>query len=173
MTARDLAAVLVSRLPKHSVRDGVWVNLLDASDDRVCGRCPRCGRALPRGSVGPAFQGSPLGPIGIPHTSQELASACLVDGPRSRDAQDLSLADLIDAAHDLASALSEQGWKHWAKSMERALSVIDTADRAEMVGQTLVLMRHSGPSELQKVPELETLVASLARYWPPQKPRPT
>jgi hypothetical protein len=171
MTARDLAAALASRLPQHSVRDGVWVEALDGFDDRDCGRCPRCGRALPRASVGPAVLSFGMsGPIGIPYTPQELAAACLVDGRRSRDAQKFSLDDLVDAARDIAAAFRAKGWKHWAKTMDRALSAPDPHERAETVGQTLELIRHAGPPALQNERELETLIASLAGYWP-SKPR--
>ena len=172
MTALDIATALVSRLPAHSLRDGVWTPL-DGADDRDRGRCPRCGRALPRGSVGHAFGYGVMGAIGISHTPQELTAACLVDGPRSRDALDLPLGDLIDAAHDVAAALRDKGWKHWAKSIDRALSEPETdAERAEAVGQTLELMRRAGPAPLRNGPELEQFVASLARHWP-HEPNPT
>ena len=128
---------------------------------------------MPLGSVGPAFQSfGVMGAMGIPHTPHELAAACLVDGPRSRDALDLTLDDLIGAAHDLMAALRDKGWKHWARVMDRALSEPMTeADRAEAVGQTLELMRRAGPVALRGL-ELENLVASLACYWP-EEPNPT
>jgi hypothetical protein len=172
MTARGIATALASRLPPHSFRDGVWT-ALDGAEDRESGRCPRCGRALPRGSVGPAFGYGAMGAIGFPHTPQELAAACLVDGPRSRNALDLTLDDLVDATQDLAAALRDKGWRHWATAVDRVLSEPTTdADRAEAVGQTLELMRRAGPRALRNAPELESLVTSLGRYWP-GAPNPT
>jgi hypothetical protein len=169
MSAHDLAAAIVSVLPEHSLSDAVRWFGVDGNYDRDCGRCPRCGRALPLGSVGPAIVSMGMsGPIGIPHTAQELTAACLVDGDRATAAQDFPLVDFIDAAREVTSALHARGWKHWAKCMDRALAEPSNTERAEAVGQTLELIRRVGPSTLRAQPELEVMVTSLARYWPGQ-----
>lgn len=170
MSARDLGAALSARLPDHHLADSVRYAASPAILDPDA-HCPRCGRSLPMGSIDPAYMSSRSGLIGFPHTRQELVGACLVDGARGRNARDLALDDLLEAAHDIAAALGDRGWKHWAKSMERALvNSHDRNEQAEAVGQTLELMRRDGPGALKAGSEIETLVTSLARYWP-QNPR--
>jgi hypothetical protein len=84
----------------------------------------------------------------------------------------MALADLLDAARDIAAALRQRGWKHWARWMERAFATSrDRNEQAEAVGQTLELMRRAGPPVLRVGPQVEVLVTSLARYWP-HMPRP-
>jgi hypothetical protein len=170
VTARDLAADVAARVREHTVLDALVYSGGDATDGHH-GRCPRCGRALPIGSVGPEYMVSAVGAIGFPRTTAELTAACLVDGARARHAEDLALDDLLDAARDIAAALRQRGWKHWAAWMDRALeNSHDRNEQAEAVGQTLQLMRRTGPAALRTGPEVEVLVTSLARYWPHTPP---
>jgi hypothetical protein len=171
VTARELAAEIVARVPQHSLGERVRTAVAGASDTRECGRCPRCGRALPLGSMGPAFQSiGSGGPIGIPITPQERIHACLVDGPRASHAEDLPLAELIEAAEDIRVALESHGWKQWARRLARAIHASDSSnEQAEQIGQTLETFRRFGPTSFNPDPELDVLVTSLARYWP-QKP---
>lgn len=167
VTARALAAEIVARLPRHSPGEVVRMAVAMSEDTRDCGRCPRCGRALPRGSIGPAFQSiGHGGVIGIPITSQERIGACLVDGPRSSHAKDFPLADLIEAAEEIRSALQTHGWKHWTRRMASAIHPTDADSQAEQIGQTLETLRRFGPPGFKPDPELDVLVTSLARYWP-------
>jgi hypothetical protein len=51
--------------------------------------------------------------------------------------------------------------------MARAIHPTDAADdQAEQIGQTLETLRRFGPPGFEPDPELDVLVASLARYWP-------
>ncbi len=101
------------------------------------------------------------------------SGVCLIDGARAGNAQDLPLEELVDAARRVVtSELHAKGWKHWATSMDRAFAHSHDRDQsAETVGQTLELMRRTGPSVWRDAPELEALAASLARFWP-QTPQP-
>jgi len=168
VNARELAAEIAKRLPEHSFGETLRTAVALSEDTRGCGRCPRCGRALPLGSISRAFQFiGASGPIGIPITPQERIGACLVDGRRSSHAQDLPLADLIDAAEDIRAALQAHGWKHWARRVEHAVHPTNGADdQAEQIGQTLETLRRFGPPGFKPDPELEVLVTSLGRYWP-------
>ncbi len=167
MTGRDLAAGVIQSLPKRSFRQDMRMLTVDVSHRTDCGRCPRCGRALPHGSLGPAFQSLGMGAMGFPTTAQERIAACLVDGGRSRAAEDLPLEDIILAASDIHVALIERGWRHWSKRLGAALMDTSNAtNRAEGIGQALEVLRRFGPLALEPAPELEVLVTSLARHWP-------
>jgi hypothetical protein len=166
VTARELAAEIAARVPQRALGEVVRMAVAMSEDTRDCGRCPRCDRALPLGSIGPAFQSFPRGVIGIPITPQERVRACLVDGPRANRAQDLPLADLVEAADDIRAALQAHGWKHWERRLARAIHATDAPiDQAEQIGQTLETLRRFGPPGFNPDPELDVLVTSFARYW--------
>jgi hypothetical protein len=170
-----LTAALVARIPRHSARDTMRWLASGVIDDRECGRCPRCGRTPPLGSIAPAFQPLGLaGPMGLPHTSAELVAACLVDGPRGHAPHDLALADLLTGLRVIQRDLHEKGWGHWASAIDSALARPTDADRAEAAGQVLELIRRAGPpAALKRSSELEIIVVSLARYWPQEAARST
>jgi hypothetical protein len=141
---------------------------VEATYDVESGRCPRCGRVLPRGSIGPAFAGfGHGGGIGIPRMPGEVEAECLVDGRRAHHGRDLPLDELFAAARQVHDGLVEKGWKRYGRRLERALAASSDPNlRAEAVGQELERLRRFGPGALEAGSELETLVTSLARYWP-------
>lgn len=170
MNADELGAAIALGLPRHSsvlVRMRMF-SVVEAPYTADSGRCPRCGRKLPLGSLGPTVASfGHGGSIGIPRTAAEVIDACLVDGRRGRHGRVFPLDDLLGAALDISRALQDKGWKRWSRRLERALAFSnDPTQAAEVVGQTLELLRRFGPGALESGDELETLVTSFARYWP-------
>jgi hypothetical protein len=169
MSAADLGAAIAAALPAHHSLQ-TWVrmgNEVEETYDVDGGRCPRCGRVLPWGSVGPASGAF----IGIPRMPGEIEAECLVDGRRGGHGRDFPLDELLAASRQVLDGLVEKGWKRYARRLEHALpSSADTSLQAEAVGQELERLRRFGPGALEPGSELETLVTSLARYWPRTAP---
>jgi hypothetical protein len=171
VTARDLAVDAGRTVPRAMP----WRRLLAARvplvGEGVAGRCKRCGRALPRFSDPVAF--GPMGRLPVvrfDRSRMESALLCLVCGPRSRAARELSAADILSAATDFAVTVGRKHWHRWSRLLRRALAVEDDAARVEEVGQALELFRRFGPGRAARRRRpgddpLETLVVSSARHW--------
>lgn len=166
-TARDLGDAVVGLIPRRSARSVLRQLVEPLANDRPSGQCPRCGRALPVGSLGRTYTTPGItGPVGIPYTTEERIAACLVDGVRRQHARDLPLDELLDAASAIADGLAAAGWKHAAHRIHDSLQRDSSTGRAEATGQALEVLRTSGPPGFVGGAELETLIASLAQFWP-------
>ena len=154
MNIDALAMAVAAQVPKRGAF--WWLARLGrpvVSDDAP-GRCPKCGRALPVGSVR-------LPPATTGKTKPEpeaLLAACLVDGPRGTSALECSEADALDAVRVVREACTTNGWKKWAANMPPG--------DLERSGQELEIIRRSGPKPLGGSHELDALVATVGQFWP-------
>jgi hypothetical protein len=94
----------------------------------------------------------------------ELIHECLVDGYRAHHGRDLPLDELIAAGRRVSEALGAKVWSAWSALVRDAIDRSEPTERAEALGQALEAVRLWGP--VHEPPELETIVTSLARYWP-------
>jgi hypothetical protein len=176
-SATELAATVVAAL-SHWHRSGLIGERLPflSDEDSENETCPRCGRRLPF-----TFSASALG--GLSASVSEYAHACLVDGPRAKDARELTVEEILDAARAIERGLANVECHPWQRLLDRALtgSVDDERDRIEAVGQVLEALRVEGPigsrppATSSHSPEgaawhdalaaLEVLVASSGPHW--------
>lgn len=180
-SAQDLADTVVAAIP-HWHRSGLLGERLPFLSDKDTENehCPRCGRRLPF-----TFGAAPLGGLSAPVS--EYVHACLVDGPRAKDADnDLGADEIIEAARTIDQALERQECRPWHRLFDHALTgqIDDERDRIEAVGQALEALRVEGPIGGHPPPDpshsaegrawhaalaaLETLVASSGPHWRPR-----
>jgi hypothetical protein len=176
-SAADLADTVLAVLPHWRRVDAFHERLPFLSDkDTENETCPRCGRRLPF-----TFSAAPLGGLSAPVS--EYVHACLVDGPRAKDARDLGVDEILEAARAVDRGLDETECHPWHRLFDRALQgeLDDERDRIEAVGQALEALRVQGPvashpptaasrsSEgaawRDALAALETLVASSGPHW--------
>src|SRR4051812_45806011 len=159
-----------------------WRRLLAARvplvGEGVAGRCKRCGRALPRFSDPVAF--GPRGRLPVvrfDRSRMESALLCLVCGPRSRAARELSAADILSAATDFAVTVGRKHWHRWSRLLRRGGAAGGEQGRGGGGGE--VGRGVGGAPELsgrfgrgggarrrrRGAAPLETLVVSSARHW--------
>jgi hypothetical protein len=179
-SAAELGQTVVAALPDRRRWDGERRPFLSDADNEN-ETCPKCGRRLPF-----TFGASPLG--GLPASVSEYVHACLVDGPRAKDAREFTTEEILDAARAIATGLAQHECSSWERLLDHALEgpVGEERDRIEVVGQVLEALRVQGP--IASHPEalgpgqppgaattwraalaaLEVLVASSGRHWRPR-----
>ena len=181
-SAAELGQAVVAALPHWRRRDGLEERLPFLSDaDNENETCPKCGRRLPF-----TFSASALG--GLSASVSEYVHACLVDGPRAKDAHEFGIEEILDAALAIARGLEQTECHPWQRLLDHALDgpIGDERDRVEVVGQVLEALRVQGP--IGSHPEalgpdrppgsatawrearaaLEVLVASSGPHWRPR-----
>jgi hypothetical protein len=152
----ELAKAVAAQVPKRGAF--WWLARLGrpvVSDDAP-GRCPKCGRALPVGSMRVAA--ATTAGIRQKPTREECIAECLVDGPRAKSALECSEADALDAIRIVREACATNGWKKWSANMPSA--------DLERSGQQLEMLRRTGPKPLGGSHELDALVATVGQFWP-------
>jgi hypothetical protein len=140
-SAAELGETVVAALPHWRRRDALEERLPFLSDaDNENETCPKCGRRLPF-----TFSASALGGLSAPVS--EYVHACLVDGPRAKDAHEFTTDEILDAARTIACGLEETECHPWQRLLDHALQepIGDERDRVEVVGQVLEALRVQGP----------------------------
>jgi hypothetical protein len=161
----ELVGQIVVAVPRASWWHRLAASRVPAADEGASGRCPQCGRSLPRFSVSSSVG---AGTMVLLRTRQELVHECLADGPRAGDARRIEPEEFPEAARAIADALRSAGWSAWAATLTLPQPE-PGPPQVEHLGQALEVLRRFGPlpNTGEAAEALNALVASSGRYWGP------
>ena len=130
--------------------------------------CPVCGRPIP-GALAPPYLPGPA--TRWPWSRIELTAMCPIDGAlrRTHQPEPTSVADLREAAGDLAGDLRAKRDVGWAKYFEAAVHQEADDDFLTLMGHALAVLIRRGPvSDLNwPIDELEQLLVDTVGHWRP------
>jgi hypothetical protein len=167
-TPAELFAVVCGTIPHHNIFRELWSGRVVRVDEFPRYVCPKCGRRLPLASASLARRTRPL--LGTwTLTDTEVAMLCAVCGFAHKLAIPMSLNELDTGVQSLDHRLSEQGWDGWRDTLENATWRDDEAERAEALGETLLLIRdglHWLRPHQERDDAMKRLAISSAVHWP-------
>jgi hypothetical protein len=166
-TPAELFAVVCGTIPHHNIFRVLWSGRVVNVDEFPRSVCPKCGRRLPLVSASFATRSGPM--RGWKRADAEVAMRCAVCGFAHKLAVPMLLDELDTGVRSLDLRLSEQGWDGWRDTLVTAMARHDDAERAEALGETLLLIGdglHWLRPRQERDDAMKRLAISSAVHWP-------
>lgn len=170
-TASEQFDAVIASIPHHDLHRGLWSGRVTQLSEHHLRDCAQCGRQLPVTSevatLSAEHEFEPSGQF-VP-TADDLTLQCFVCGPERERAVAVGLDEFLAGARALRDRLDEQHWHAWVGLFDTGFAAADDAERARMLGQSLLLL-HDGIDQIkghdERAEPLFALAIGAAVHWP-------